>query len=97
MKKNRMSEINIPDWLMSLPAGEYCITELCERFNLSYHQIYQRFYVLNLPTCRRDVSLGMGMNKRIIFYIWKGFIEESAKINNKRLGKLNEVKKGKKK
>lgn len=90
-----MSEINIPDWLVSLPAGEYCITELCERFDLSYHRIYQRLYALNLPSYKKEVNLGMGISKNIIFYTWLGFELETAKINNKRMDKLSEVKKGK--
>lgn len=97
MKKTGMSEINIPDWLVNLPAGEYCITELCERFGLSYHSIYQRLYALTLPSYKKEVSLGMGINKRIIFYTWRGFEEESKKINSKRMDKLAKIKKGKKK
>ncbi len=96
MKKTGMSEINIPDWLMSLPAGEYCIPELCEKFGLSYHRIYQRLYALNIPSRKKEVSLGMGIVKNIIFFTWRGFEEESKKINSLRVENINKVKKGKK-
>lgn len=97
MKKTGMSEINIPDWLINLAAGEYCIPELCERLGLSYHQIYQRLYALNLPAYKKEVNLGMGVTRSMIFYTWLGFEEESKKINKLRVEKLSKVKKGKKK
>lgn len=88
MKKTNMSEINIPNWLVKLPAGDYCIPEICEMFNLTYHCVYQRLYALNIPSYKKEVNLGMGVNRVMIMYTWNGFEEESKKINKLRLIKL---------
>lgn len=92
MKKTQMSEINIPDWLLDLPPGDYCIPQLCEKFNLTYHCIYQRLYALDLPNYKKEVKLGMGVSRLMIFYRWEGFEKESERINCKRVQK---IKKGK--
>lgn len=96
MKKTEMSEINIPDWLLTLPAGDYCIPELCERFGLTYHSIYQRLYALNLPSYKREINLRLGVSRVMIFYTWEGFEQESNRINRMRVEKINKPKKGKK-
>jgi len=89
VKKTNLSKINIPDWLVKLPAGEYCIPQLCEMFKLTYHQVYQRLYVLNIQNYKKEVNFGMGVVRPMIFYVWKGFEEESKKINTMRIEKLN--------
>jgi hypothetical protein len=82
------SEITIPDWLAKLPAGEYCVSELCEITKLSYHTIYMRLAVLDVKTYKKEVSLGLGISRKLIFYKWEGLDIQTQKINKKRMQKL---------
>ena len=90
MKKTNASAINIPNWLVGLPAGDYCVSQLSEQFKLTYHTVYQRLQALGVPNYKKEVNLGLGVNKSLIFYIWEGFEEESKKINALRVEKLFE-------
>jgi hypothetical protein len=91
LKKLGISEINIPDWLVKLPPGSYCIPQLMEITKFTYHRIYQRLHALNIPNYKVETSLGMGVTRPMVFYTWQGFEKESEKINKQRLEK---VKKG---
>lgn len=95
MKKSTVSEINIPDWLVSLPAGTYCIPQLMQMTKFTYHRIYQRLYALDLPSYKVETELGMGVVRPLIFYTWEGFERESERINKLRLAKIKNSEKGK--
>lgn len=86
MSKYRMSEDDIPRWLLRLPPAEYTLNAMVERTGAMRNNIYMRMEALEvekIKTYRGALQINV--------YKWRGASYYWARIYEKRINKMEKL------